>query len=165
MNTKEERRKVQNVYTDELLMPGEMVLLAPNGQAVTVASYGVVVCLWDKNKSGAFMCHFLEPIIRIADLATPRFGNVALLKGIEWMLSLCSVQSIEAQIFGGAQGDNRDKRGEDNLFLAREILQNKGIQIVSEDVGGQKGRKILLDAATGTVAVMKVHSLRQGDWL
>lgn len=165
MKTNNERRRPSAILGEELLHPAEMVLLTPQSQVITVVSYGVVVCLWDRHQRGAFMCHFLEPITREPQSATPRFGNVALLKGLEWMLALSTRPELEAQIIGGAQQHARDERGVQNLNLARQILSAKKINIASEDVGGTKGRKIIFDGSSGTVAVVKVHELRQGDWL
>jgi chemotaxis protein CheD len=49
--------------------------------------------------------------------------------------------------------------------IARKILREKGIAIASEDVGGSVGRKIVFDLATGHVAVLKVHKVRDEDWI
>jgi chemotaxis protein CheD len=40
----------------------------------------------------------------------------------------------------------------------------EGIRVVSEDTGGEKGRKIVFNTGTNEVAVLKVDRLRKGDW-
>lgn len=77
---------------------------------------------------------------------------------------MCPGGNFEAQIFGGGELDTCDKTGEENVEIARKVLNKKGVNIVSEDVGGEKGRKILFDTDTGHVAVLKVYDVRDVDW-
>jgi chemotaxis protein CheD len=39
-----------------------------------------------------------------------------------------------------------------------------GISIVSEDVGGALGRKIVFNTLTNDVAVLKTDGVRKSDW-
>ena len=73
---------------------------------------------------------------------------------------------MEAQILGGAYAPERCSRdlGAENVRVARRVLMREGIRVVSEDTGGQKGRKIVFNTGTNEVAVLKVGRLRKGDW-
>ena len=48
--------------------------------------------------------------------------------------------------------------------IARKILAKHRIRIISEDVGGERGRKIVFQTNTNKIAVLKVDKLRKSDW-
>jgi chemotaxis protein CheD len=96
-----------------------------------------------------------------------RFGDVAVPGLVAMMRDLGSrLEDLTAQVFGGATRTGTGGRtpGGRNAEVARRELAGKGIPVVSEDVGGVMGRKLLFDTQTGEVAVLKVHRLRDGDW-
>jgi chemotaxis protein CheD len=73
------------------------------------------------------------------------------------------LQGIEVKMFGGADmfplsrpEDRRLRVGEENAGTASNILQSRGLPIVSQDVGGTRGRKILFDAGTGEVLLKRL---------
>lgn len=73
---------------------------------------------------------------------------------------------LEAQIFGGAFKDENAAGdiGQDNLRTARQVLNRMRIQIVSEDVGGAKGRKVVFNTQSYEIGILKVNRLRESDW-
>ena len=48
--------------------------------------------------------------------------------------------------------------------MARRFLAKHGIKIISEDTGGNMGRKIVYNSLTNEAIIYKVHNLRRGDW-
>jgi chemotaxis protein CheD len=46
-----------------------------------------------------------------------------------------------------------DGVGERNVDAAREELEKLGVPIVAEDVGGERGRTVEFDVATGTLSI------------
>jgi chemotaxis protein CheD len=77
------------------------------------------------------------------------------------------MSSLEAQIFGGSNHPDLPLQhdvGQENILIAQKILKKKGIGLVSQDVGGLKGRKIVFDTGTNQIAVLKVDKLRKEDW-
>ncbi len=67
---------------------------------------------------------------------------------------------IVAKLFGGARMFDSFKDaagvmqiGSENVIVARKVLSSLSIPIVSESVGGSKGRTIVLDLEDGTVKV------------
>jgi chemotaxis protein CheD len=99
--------------------------------------------------------------------ATPKYGNVATMALIKLMCEEgCTTDSLIAHIIGGGHPDGAtDSTGMRNVEVARRILNEKGITIMSEDVGGRVGRKVVFDLSTGQVAVLKVLKLRSDDWI
>jgi chemotaxis protein CheD len=128
----------------------------------TVLGSCVAVCLYDPVLGIGGMNHYLLPFWNKNGLQTPKFGNIAIPKLIESMMAKgASSKTIEAKIFGGAMmnpGVNEAMMiGQKNILVAREILSEYQIAIVSEDVGGQNGRKIQFDLERGKV-LMKYTS-------
>jgi len=149
------------------LEPGYLYASSQGDVIRTVVGSCVAVCLWDKVRQVGGMCHFLYPSIHEADKATVRYGNVAVPALVRAVVE-CGAEAaaLTAQIFGGAVPPQTtiDTAGPRNVEIARAVLKKKGISVISEDVGGTMGRKILFDTHTGHVAVLKVHRLRAGDW-
>lgn len=128
----------------------------------------VAVCLWDPVQGVGGMNHYLYPSTRERRKATPKYGNVAIAALVRLMDEAGSVRTdLEAQIFGGAVGGkgSDERLGTRNVEVARRMLTRKGIAVVSEDTGGQRGRKVVFDLATGEVAVFKVQKIRDTDWV
>jgi chemotaxis protein CheD len=74
---------------------------------------------------------------------------------------------LEGQIFGGGtQGTDHSEAdiGPQNVQVARKILMRQRIPITSEDVGGNKGRKLIYNTSTNEAVVLKVDRLREEDW-
>jgi chemotaxis protein CheD len=113
------------------------------------------------------MKHFILPQTNQKEQATPRYGNVAMIALIKLMHEEgCNISTMTAHIIGGGHPEGEaDGIGAKNVEMARKVLKEKGITILSEDVGGSVGRKIVFDLATGHVAVLKVHKLRTEDWV
>ncbi|BAF60246.1 MAG: chemotaxis protein CheD [Pelotomaculum sp.] len=74
------------------------------------------------------------------------------------------VNNLQAKIAGGAQmfsGLNEKfalNIGERNINMTRKVLKDLGIKILAEDVGGSKGRTMILDTASGNVYIRTVGS-------
>ena len=134
----------------------------------TVVGSCVAVCLWDKQTVSGGMNHFLYPYIKEKSKMTAQYGNVAIPALLTMMKKIgCSKRDLVAQVYGGGQlhDSKRNSVGRENTEVAREILKKNNIPVISEDVGGTMGRKILFDTSTGHVAVLKVQRLRREDWL
>jgi chemotaxis protein CheD len=162
--TERERRAGGVGMDGQLVHPGEIALVTDGKMLISIVSVGVAVCLWEHGGTLAALAHFVEPRIQIPHQATSRFGNVALIKTIQLIREYGPMGQVEAQIFGGAHQPGASAHGIENVEMARKVLQARGIPIVSEDIGGSKGRKLMFDTKTGHVAVIRVHHLRQEDW-
>jgi chemotaxis protein CheD len=90
------------------------------------------------------------------DLASPKYGNIAIDKLLEKMGQLgARRENLKAKIFGGGEliesGANGTLIGERNIRVARLILEEKKIPVVASSTGGRKGRKILFFTDSGEV--------------
>ena len=122
----------------------------------TILGSCVAICLWDPvNKIGGIN-HYMLPNWNGNDLASPKYGNIAIEKLIERMVQLGSKRdNIQAKIFGGGDLIAVDRSamliGERNILVARIILEEKNIPIIASSTGGRKGRKILFFTDSGEV--------------
>lgn len=150
-----------------LLKPGYIYIADPKTVMSTVLGSSVSVCLFDRKRQVAGMNHFRLPLTRDAQKATADYGNVAMLTLIRMMVHDGSdAKHLEAQVFGGAFNMEISSKdvGQENVAVAKRVLLREKIRIVSEDIGGEKGRKIVFDPAKNETAVIKVDKLRKGDW-
>ena len=101
------------------------------------------------------MNHYMLPFWNGEGLASPKFGNIANEKLIEKMLLNGSdKQHLIAKIFGGAgvlQDMVQFNIGLRNIEIAKKMLSEANIPIISSHVGGNSGRKIIFNTATGEV--------------
>jgi chemotaxis protein CheD len=149
------------------LKPGYIFLSVKPTIISTVLGSSVSVCLYDRKRKVGGMNHFKLPTIADPKKSTAEYGNVATLTLIRMMLEDGSKRKhIEAQIFGGASrsGDSNADIGSENVMVARRVLARERLRVVSEDVGGEKGRKIVFDTIKNEIAIIKVEKIREGDW-
>ena len=135
----------------------------------TVLGSCVAVTLWDRKRQYCGMNHFLYPSAEDPRQATARFGNAATAALIRMFMEEGSrKEDIEAQIFGGACAPDcvasSRKVSQQNIAVARSVLRKSRILIVSEDVGGQRGRKLVFNSLTGEVVIIRVERIRESDW-
>ncbi len=152
---------------DYLLKPGYIYLPSQPVAISTVLGSSVSVTLWDRGRPRGGMNHFLYPFLEQGQKATARFGDVAVMTLVRMMLRDGSPrENLEAQIFGGAYNPRVSTRdlGRENVAWARRILRKEGIRVVSEDVGGQLGRKVIYKTDSCEMVVLKVDRLRDSDW-
>lgn len=94
---------------------------------------------------------------KFADLGIPLLVSEVLRKGGR-------AGNLQAKLAGGAQmfsGLNEKfvlNIGERNITMARQTLKRLGIKILAEEVGGNRGRTMILDTATGQVFIRTVGS-------
>ena len=149
------------------LQPGYIFVPDQSGSISTVIGSAVSVCIYDRKKQIGGMNHFQFPYMATKGKTTAVYGNVATIALIKMMLAHESrKKDFEAQIFGGAYNpqQNDEDIGRENIEIARKILLKSKISIMSEDVGGERGRKVVFNTSTNEVAVLKVDSLRDADW-
>lgn len=144
------------------LFPGALFADVRDYHVSTVLGSCVSVCLWDTVTRAGGMNHFMLPLWNGEGLATPRYGNIAMEKLLDKMLSLgCQKKHLVAKIFGGAnitgshKGNEIFMIGDRNVILANQLLDSYAIPIKACDVGGRMGRKIVMQTSTGIVWVGK----------
>lgn len=149
------------------LKPGFIFLATRTTVISTVLGSCVAVCLYDKKRKVGGMNHFQLPYIGNGAQSTARYGNVATIALLRMIIQDGSeVRDLEAQVLGGAYNPKiaLTNIGDENVGMARKILAGQRVQIASEDVGGERGRKVLFNTTTNEVAIVKVDKLRKEDW-
>lgn len=152
----EEGYKHHYLMIGGLFAPGEPHIVA------TVLGSCVSVCLWDPVLRQGGINHFMMPLWNGDGLSSPKYGNIAVPKLIEKLIARGSQKrNIKAKVFGGAAlFFNRDglvSVGERNISVALDILKEEQIPVLSSDVGGNMGRKIIFFTDTGVVRVKKLR--------
>ncbi len=144
-------------YLQHFLYPSSLFASREPYVVKTILGSCVAICLWDKRLKIGGINHYMLPNWNGNDLASPKYGNIALDKLLERMQSLGSrVEDIQAKIFGGGELLDSGKGsaimiGERNIRVARLMLEDKNIPIIASSTGGKRGRKILFFTDTGEV--------------
>jgi chemotaxis protein CheD len=124
----------------------------------TVLGSCIAVCLWEASSGLGGINHYMLPLWNGDGLPTPKYGNVAIAKLIERMERLgARPERLVAKAFGGANvlGSGRGYYdvGRRNIQICEELLARHRIMVVSSDLGGEVGRKIVFNTRTGLVQV------------
>jgi len=151
METPSALEKLRTVY----LHPGQVFTASQPLQVSTILGSCVAVCLWDDSTSVAGINHYLLPSDPVRGHTDLRYGNVSIERLIEEMLGAgASKARIVAKLAGGASmlgagSSSRLSIGDQNVAVARELLQKHGFPIVAEHTGGQRGRKLIFHTGNG----------------
>ncbi len=116
----------------------------------------VAVCLYDSVLRIGGINHFMLPYWNGQGLASPKYGNIAIDRLVEKMVSLgCLKSNLKAKVFGGGEVietiNNQFQIGERNIKVAQDLLREHGIATIGSSVGGKLGRKLEFDTQTGEV--------------
>ena len=122
----------------------------------TILGSCVAVCLIDPVTRIGGINHFMLPLWNGQGLASPKYGNIAIEKLLEKMIFLgCQKTNIKAKVFGGGEVIETQIQqfniGARNIKLALDMLDEMGIPVVGQSVGGKLGRKIIFQTDTGEV--------------
>jgi len=122
----------------------------------TILGSCVAVCLWDPTMNIGGMAHYMLPLWNGEGLASPKYGNIAIERLLDKLLSYGSkTYNVKAKIFGG--GEVIDSQapyfyiGQRNIEIAEEMLGDMRIPILGSSTGGKLGRKIIFNTYTGEV--------------
>lgn len=143
--------------TPVYLHAGQLHAAATPTAITTVLGSCVAVCLHDPVARVGGMNHFLLP--HHADHApSARFGAVAIPGLVDALVKAgASRGGLVAKIFGGASVigalGQRRPLGAENVHLAEQLLGEARIPVLDRDVGGVRGRKLVLFTDEGTAWV------------
>ncbi len=125
----------------------------------------VAIMLYDRSTRVGAMAHVLLPHAALS--RTPggaaKYAGSAVAHLLLEMRALAPVHAPVALLAGGASmfasllkggGINM---GDRNVTAARRALDAAGVTIAGEDVGGEHGRSVFFDVATGTVRVVSIQ--------
>jgi chemotaxis protein CheD len=146
---------------EHYLYPG--ALFALKGEYIVTKILGscVAVCLWDPVLNIGGINHYMLALWNGEGLPSPKYGNIAITKLIEKMLGLGSrKENLKAKVFGGGEVLQSSSGilnvSQRNIELAKKMLEEEKIPILSSDLGGNQGRKLKFNTETGKVLLKKI---------
>jgi chemotaxis protein CheD len=133
-----------------------MFASAQPAEVTTILGSCVAVCLWDRYLGIGGINHYMLPTWNGMELASPKYGNIAIERLVEKMLQLgCKKNNLVAKVFGGGEvitvASSTMHIGERNIMVAEDMLQERNIPIIGRSTGGKNGRKIIFNTHTGEV--------------
>lgn len=157
------RHSIDSKTLRYFLSPGTLFATNKAYEVTTVLGSCISICIWDTNLKIGGMNHYLLPLWSGEGLATPKYGNVAIVKLIEKMIAIGSEKkNLQAKMFGGTsnKGSSMLSIGKRNIAIARHTLKEHKIPIVISQTGGFNGRKIIFNTATGGVKLKVLKKTR-----
>ena len=137
----------------------------------TILGSCISVCLWDSTLGIGGINHYMLPLWNGQGLPSPKYGNIAIQKLVQKMVSLGSdPKNLSAKIIGGAEilltENDQFHVGTRNMQLAFDMMKEMNIPVVAHSVGGISGRKIQYHTKTGKVSQVLIENkhcvVRQG---
>lgn len=135
----------------------------------SVVGSSMVVTLFDRSLKVGGMAHYCRPYRQHDKPSTTQYAAPALFWLIRQMMFRgAKKEHIQAQLIGGAfnkdLGDEEPDLHECNIKVGMEILRKEDLKLTTVDVGGDRGRKIMFNTATGESLIAHVANIRQSDW-
>ncbi len=148
---------------EHYLYPGLIFAQQETCMVTTVLGSCISVCLWDPVAKAGVINHYMLPLWNGDGLPSPKYGSVAIPKLIERVMANGSrKEDLKAKVFGGGAIIQTScgllNVGERNITLAEDMLADENIPIISKDVGGNYGRRLIFCTASGEVLMKKVRS-------
>ena len=137
------------------LHSGQIHVSAEPCSITTILGSCVAVCVWDAQQEVGGATHYLLPHRVSGNNASVRFGNCAIDQLLSKLLKMgAQRQNLQAKLFGGAcifAGFRKieDQLGTKNVEIAVQMLAEAAIPVITHDVGGAKGRKLIFNTDCG----------------
>jgi chemotaxis protein CheD len=151
------------------LHPGLVTASASPVIISTLLGSCVAVGIWDPHAGVGGMNHFLLPHFAGRGISSARFGNVAMEQLLGRLEAAGARRAfMRARLFGGAcvlealRGVG-GSLGRSNVEVARRLLVDAGISIVSSDVEGDRGRKVTFRTDDGSSTVRLLTGERHAN--
>ncbi len=157
------------IIKEFFLQPESIFVPKEATKIFSVVGSGIVVAIWEKRLKIGGLCHFTNPIRENRSIVSYKFALPSILGVVSHLEKIGGkVKNMEASIFGGSEKvgakNYKPLLGKKNADTTVKILNKKGIEIITNDTGGIRGRKIMFNSETGETIVAKVNSLRENDW-
>lgn len=156
----------------KIIHAGEFYITEKDELIGTLLGSCVAVCLFDSKSGIAGMNHFMLPgrisKVDIFKDRSAKYGITAINKLIEKLIKKgAERKNLVAKVFGG--GSVLEYKGretsipQDNVRLAKIMLEMEDIPIIESDVGGSYTRKLLMDVKSGKVYQRKTTNKKLLD--
>jgi chemotaxis protein CheD len=147
------------------LLPGQLYIARVPTKVTTILGPCIATFLFDPLMRIGGINHFLSPgEPDTAGLDDLRWGRPAIERLIAALVQVGARRDrLQAVVVGGAHLSGREvpsllRIGERNLQCATEELERYAIPVVSKDVGGKYGRKLVAETHTGMALVTRLRS-------
>ena len=139
--------------------PGRLYVGRGDEQVTTILGSCVSVCLHDPVAGIGGLNHFLLPHSPPETEASPRYARAAVESLVHLMVSEGARSSrLQAHIVGGARVlfafPDQNHLGLRNAEAASALLAEHRIPVMSSDVGGDRGRKLVFVPRNGTRSIL-----------
>lgn len=139
------------------VVAGDYYVTAADEVISTVLGSCVSTCVRDATAGVGGMNHFMLPDDPRGDAtgAVMRFGSYAVERLINELVKYgARRERLEIKVFGaGRMIDSRSNVGEANVRFVRHYLQEEGLVIAAEDIGGPWARRLRYHARSGIACV------------
>ncbi|KPH60002.1 chemotaxis protein CheD [Pseudoalteromonas porphyrae] len=149
------------------VLPGEFYVSKNDELITTVLGSCIAACVYDEQVGVGGMNHFMLPIEKGQELTNAhslncRYGNWAMEFLINEVLKNgASRANLKIKLFGGGQIiRTMTDIGLGNISFAQAYVQEEGLRLVSQDVGGPWPRKVVFHPQTGKAHVKKLRSVQ-----
>ncbi len=149
-----------------VIQPGEYYVTMQDEVIATVLGSCISVCIRDDRRRIGGMNHFMLPgDFRLEDVfnsQSARYGMYAMEMILGDMIKLgTDRKNLTAKVFGGGHvldsvPATKNAVPQANIRFVKAFLNMEGIKVVSSDVGGVHGRKVLFLPSTGKVYVKRL---------
>jgi chemotaxis protein CheD len=151
------------------LKPGEIVFSDQPMVVTTLLGSCVAVTMFGPRLRFGAICHALLPSCRKEQPCN--HGHSEAGKYVECAVRLMLEElrargiarsEVEAKLFGGSDmfdtaDGSRLSVGSQNMEMARRVLEGASLRLVTEDMGGPRGRKIIFHTHTGEVFLKRLR--------
>ena len=152
------------------LMPGDFYWGDSATRIRTILGSCISICIWHPIKRVGGMCHYMLPERKIQTESIRldgKYGKDA------WSFFLSEIEKEKtrpveyiAKVFGGSDmftslesKSSEIAIGEKNIEFARKILSQNKIKIVSENIGGNRARRVHFDIWSGNVWLKRQENI------
>lgn len=143
--------------TRRFLYPGQMFVSREPAVITTILGSCAALCLWDSHKKIGGMNHYLLPEGGDDGPNRLRYGNIANPALLKELLTLgCDIKNLRAKVFGGSSAfaaNPLQSVGTRNAQLAEEFVRQANIPLVSKDVSGKHGRRLVFHTDDGVTQI------------
>jgi len=147
------------------LHAGQVYVSTKREAVATILGSCVAVCIWDSGSGIGGVAHYLLPSWDGRGSSSARYGTVAIPALIQKLMDAGARRDVlRAKVFGGGclfdamrEGQrSQDHLGRRNVEIAKEMLTKERIPIVSSDVGGDRGKRIIFNTHNGESVVKEL---------
>jgi chemotaxis protein CheD len=149
------------------LKPGELVLSAQPMLITTLLGSCVAVTMYNQRLGLAAICHALLPHRAKEQNCSHQDIGKYVRCAVGLMLEELNARGvlngeIEAKLFGGsdmfdAVAGSRPSVGRQNREMALKTLEEASVRVLTRDLGGTRGRKIIFNTQTGEVYLKRMR--------